>query len=65
MESVPMIFAGMVFALFGGALLVWAGVRVGHREPVAQGVSPVASAALALLASGAALVVGVWCLARR
>ncbi|MER6559215.1 hypothetical protein ABT300_16040 [Streptomyces sp. NPDC001027] len=64
MENGPMIFAGMVFALFGGALLVWTAVRVGHREPVAQGVSPVASAALALLASCAALAVGVWCLAR-
>ncbi|KRD18841.1 MULTISPECIES: hypothetical protein [unclassified Streptomyces] len=64
MESVSMIFAGMVFALFGGGLLVWTAVRVGQRQPVAHGVSPVASAALALLASCAALAVGVWCLAR-
>ncbi|MEH0556984.1 hypothetical protein [Streptomyces sp. B21-101] len=64
MESVSMIFAGMVFSLFGGGLLVWTAVRVGQREPVAHGVSPVASAALALLASCAALAVGVWCLAR-
>ncbi|MET7651567.1 MULTISPECIES: hypothetical protein [unclassified Streptomyces] len=60
MESGPAIFTGTVFALFGSALLVWTAVRVRHREPVAQGVSPVASATLATLASVAALAVGVW-----
>jgi hypothetical protein len=64
MESGPVIFAGMVFALFGGVLLVWTAVRVRHREPVAQGVSPVASAALATLAAAVALVAGVWCFTR-
>ena len=61
MESGPAIFAGLVFALFGGALLLWTAVRVRHREPVAQGVNPVASATLASLAAVAALLLGTWC----
>ncbi|GGQ89423.1 MULTISPECIES: hypothetical protein [Streptomyces] len=64
MESAPAIFAGTVFALFGGALLMWTAVRVWHREPVAHGVSPVASAALATLSSVGALALGVWCFTR-
>ncbi|WP_330348764.1 hypothetical protein [Streptomyces sp. NBC_00582] len=64
MESGPAIFAGTVFALFGGALLVWTAVRARHREPVAQGVSPVASATLATLAAVVALAVGAWCFTR-
>jgi hypothetical protein len=51
----------LVFALFGGALLLWTVVRVRHREPVAQGVNPVASATLASLAAIAALLLGTWC----
>ncbi|MFJ9631413.1 hypothetical protein ACIQPR_44320 [Streptomyces sp. NPDC091280] len=61
MESGPAIFAGLVFALFGGALLLWTAVRVRHREPVAQGVNPVASATLAGVVALAALFVGTWC----
>ncbi|MGQ4433256.1 MULTISPECIES: hypothetical protein [unclassified Streptomyces] len=61
MESGPAIFAGLVFALFGGALLLWTVVRVRHREPVAQGVNPVASATLASLAAVGALLLGTWC----
>ncbi|WP_262061203.1 hypothetical protein [Streptomyces sp. STR69] len=61
MESGPAIFAGLVFALFGGALLLWTVVRVRHREPVAQGVNPVASATLASVVSLAALLLGTWC----
>ncbi|MBY8341179.1 hypothetical protein LXH13_19105 [Streptomyces spinosirectus] len=61
MESGPAIFAGVVFALFGGALLVWTLARVRHGEPVAHGVSPVASAAVASLAAVIALIFGVWC----
>lgn len=64
MESGPAIFTGMVFALFGGGLLVWTAVRVRQRQPVAQGVSPVASATVATLAAVVALAVGAWCLAR-
>lgn len=64
MESGPAIFAGTVFALFGGGLLVWTATRLRHREPVAHGVSPVASVTLASLASVAALAVGVWCFTR-
>ncbi|MET7484037.1 hypothetical protein [Streptomyces sp. NPDC005538] len=61
MESGPAIFAGLVFALFGGALLLWTVVRVRHREPVAQGVNPVASATLASLVAVVALLLGTWC----
>ena len=64
MESGPAIFAGVVFALFGGALLAWTVARVRHREPVAHGVNPVASAALASLASVIMLVLATWCLTR-
>ncbi|MFJ3231659.1 hypothetical protein [Streptomyces sp. NPDC086787] len=64
MESGPAIFAGAVFALFGGALLVWTGARVRHREPVAQGVNQVASATLAGLAALVALCLGTYCLTR-
>ncbi|MFG2262968.1 hypothetical protein [Streptomyces sp. NPDC048720] len=64
MESGPAIFAGVVFALFGGALLVWTGVRVRHREPVAHGVSPVASAALAGTVGILALGLAAYCLTR-
>ncbi|WP_210594035.1 hypothetical protein [Streptomyces sp. GESEQ-35] len=64
MESGPAIFAGVVFALFGGGLLVWTAVRVRHREPVAHGVSPVASATLATVAAVIALILGTWCFTR-
>ncbi|MEU6352924.1 hypothetical protein ABZ896_26960 [Streptomyces sp. NPDC047072] len=62
MESGPAIFAGVVFALFGGCLLVWTAIRVRHREPVVLGVSPVASATVATLAALTALALGTWCL---
>ncbi|MFE4665740.1 hypothetical protein ACFRI7_07455 [Streptomyces sp. NPDC056716] len=64
MESGPAIFAGVVFGLFGGGLLLWTAVRVRRREPVALGVSPGASAVLTTLASVAALVIAAWCFAR-
>ncbi|MEV6763810.1 hypothetical protein AB0N16_24880 [Streptomyces sp. NPDC051105] len=64
MESGPAIFAGVVFALFGGALLVWTGIRVRRGEPVAHGVSQVASATLASLAAVIVLGVGAYCLTR-
>ncbi|MGW3647731.1 hypothetical protein [Streptomyces sp. NPDC000878] len=64
MESGPAIFAGVVFALFGGGLLVWTAARVRNRAPVALGVSPVASAALASVVALVALGVGAWCLTR-
>lgn len=64
MESGPAIFAGAVFALFGGVLLVWTGTRVRRGEPVAQGVSQVASATLASLAAVVSLGLGAYCLTR-
>ncbi|MDG4861981.1 hypothetical protein P8605_27950 [Streptomyces sp. T-3] len=64
MESGPAIFAGTVFALFGAGLLLWTGARVLHRAPVADGVNPVASAALGSLAGVGALMLGVWCFTR-
>ncbi|WP_037682685.1 hypothetical protein [Streptomyces griseus] len=64
MESGPAIFAGVVFALFGGGLLAWTATRVRHGEPVVDGVSPVASATLATLVSVASLALGAWCFTR-
>lgn len=64
MESGPAIFAGAAFALFGAALLLWTGVRVLHREPVAYGVAPGAAAALTTLFGAAFLLLGVWCFGR-
>ncbi|MFF8191875.1 hypothetical protein ACF05L_13720 [Streptomyces bobili] len=64
MESGPAIFAGMMFAMFGGGLLVWTAARVRQRQPVALGVSPVASATVATLVAVAALAVGAWCFTR-
>ncbi|GAA3497414.1 hypothetical protein GCM10019016_045170 [Streptomyces prasinosporus] len=64
MESGPAIFAGLVFCLFGGGLLAWTTTRARQRRPVAHGVSPVASATVAGLASMIFLVLGAWCLTR-
>ncbi|GGQ60695.1 hypothetical protein [Streptomyces flaveolus] len=64
MESGPAIFAGLVFALFGGGLLVWTVTRVRHGRPVALGVRPVASATVASAVAVAALAAGAWCLTR-
>ncbi|MGW7256103.1 hypothetical protein [Streptomyces sp. NPDC054834] len=64
MESGPAIFAGAVFALFGAALLVWTVTRVRRGEPVALGVSQVASVTLAGLAAVIALSLGTYCLTR-
>ncbi|MGW5258857.1 hypothetical protein [Streptomyces sp. NPDC004012] len=64
MESGPAIFAGTVFALFGAGLLTWTATRLYRREPVAEGVSRVASATLASLVALAALAAGAWCLTR-
>ncbi|MET7365340.1 hypothetical protein ABZS61_05835 [Streptomyces sp. NPDC005566] len=64
MESVTAVFAGSAFALFGTALLIWTGARTIHRAPVAHGVSPVASTALATLFGVLFLVLGVWCFTR-
>ncbi|MFD6551963.1 hypothetical protein [Streptomyces sp. NPDC058398] len=64
MESGPAIFAGMVFALFGGGILAWTVVRMRRGEPVAHGVNHVASATLAGVAGSGALALGVWCFTR-
>ncbi len=64
MERGSAIFAGVVFALFGGGLLLWTAVRVRQHRPVAEGVSPVASATLAGLVSVVALIFGTWCFSR-
>ncbi|GAA3299563.1 hypothetical protein [Streptomyces cinereospinus] len=61
MESGPAIFTGVVFALFGGGLLVWTATRTRRREPVAHGVNPVASATLAGIAAVISLTLGAWC----
>jgi hypothetical protein len=64
MESVTAIFAGVVFALFGGALLAWTGTRVRRGEPVAHGVNRVASATVASVAATASLALAAYCLTR-
>jgi hypothetical protein len=64
MERGPAIFTGVVFALFGSGLLTWTSVRIRQREPVAHGVSPVASVTLASLVSVIALILGTWCFSR-
>jgi hypothetical protein len=64
MESGPAIFTGSVFALFGSGLLLWTAVRLRHRAPVAHEVNPVASAAVAVFAGAAALLLAVWCFTR-
>lgn len=64
MESGPAIFAGLVFALFGAGLLLWTGIRVVHRAPVAHGVRTSAAATLAALAGSGALALAVWCFTR-
>ncbi|WP_030342629.1 hypothetical protein [Streptomyces sp. NRRL S-1022] len=64
MESGPAIFAGVVFALFGGGLLAWTGTRLRRGEPVAVGVNRVASAAVASVAAAAALALSGYCLTR-
>ncbi|MET9522757.1 hypothetical protein [Streptomyces coeruleorubidus] len=64
MESEPAIFAGAVFSLFGGGLLAWTVTRVRRHQPVAQGVSPVASATLASVVALLALAAGTWCFTR-
>lgn len=63
-EAGPAVFAGTVFVLFGGALLLWTAVRVHHRAPVADGAGLVASAALAALAGALFLAAGVWSFTR-
>lgn len=64
MESGPAIFVGVVFALFGGGLLLWTARRLRRGEPVAQGVRPVMSATLASVVAVTALVLGAWCFAQ-
>ncbi|MGW7606531.1 hypothetical protein ACWGKW_04485 [Streptomyces sp. NPDC054766] len=64
MENGPAIFAGVVFALFGGGLVSWTVVRVRQGEPVAHGVNRVASATLTSVAGSAALALGMWCFTR-
>ncbi|MFJ5999602.1 hypothetical protein [Streptomyces sp. NPDC092370] len=64
MESEPAIFAGVVFSLFGGGLLVWTAICVGRHRPVAHGVRPVPSAALSGVVSVLALAIGTWCFSR-
>ncbi|MEV5357515.1 hypothetical protein ACIPM2_31375 [Streptomyces sp. NPDC086081] len=64
MESEPAIFAGTVFSLFGGGLLAWTVTRVRRHRPVAEGVSPLASATVASVVAVLALAVGTWCFTR-
>ncbi|MER5632651.1 hypothetical protein CP967_18720 [Streptomyces nitrosporeus] len=64
MESATAVFAGTAFTLFGAALLVWTGARTVRRAPVAHGVSPAVSTALATVFGVLFVLLGVWCLTR-
>ncbi|MEU3096912.1 hypothetical protein ABZ690_19500 [Streptomyces sp. NPDC006967] len=64
MESGPAVFAGMVFCLFGAALLAWTVTRARQHRPVAQDVSPIASITVAGVAAVIALALGAWCFTR-
>jgi hypothetical protein len=64
MESGPAIFAGAAFTLFGTGLLLWTGVRVAQRAPVAHGVSPAAAVAWSLVAGSGFVTLGAWCFSR-
>jgi hypothetical protein len=59
METAPGIFAGVVFAVFGAALLAWTVTRSLRREPVVHGGGP-AAAAVAGFCGVVSLLVGVW-----
>ncbi|MGE9695078.1 MULTISPECIES: hypothetical protein [unclassified Streptomyces] len=63
-ESLPGVFAGAVFLLFGGCLLVWTCARLALRAPVAEGVRTGTAVALALLFSVGSLGLGAWCFGR-
>lgn len=62
MESAPAGFAGTVFTLFGGALLLWTGARAVLGAPVVEGASPRAAAALSLFFGAGTLATGLWLL---
>ncbi|MER5489691.1 hypothetical protein ACSMX9_11770 [Streptomyces sp. LE64] len=64
MESAPAIFAGLVFALFGAALLVWTGARLWQGLPVAEGVARTRSATVAATVGALALLLALWCFAQ-
>lgn len=63
-ESGPAACAGAVFTVFGAGLLLWTWIRLRHRAPVVDGVNPLASATLAVLAAAGALTLGWWCFSR-
>ncbi|MFE6689672.1 hypothetical protein ACFVFQ_24740 [Streptomyces sp. NPDC057743] len=58
MDSGPAGFAGAAFALFGGGLLLWAGVCARTGQPVAVGYGRVAGAVTAVLAGAGFLALG-------
>jgi hypothetical protein len=62
MESGPAAFAGTALAVFGVALLLWTSTRTRLRQPVAEGVHPVAALALAAGFGLLSLVLGAWLL---
>ncbi|MFD7546048.1 hypothetical protein ACFV0R_13600 [Streptomyces sp. NPDC059578] len=64
MESAPAIFAGLVFALFGAALLVWTGTRLRQGLPVADGVDRAVSVTVATGVGVVALTLAAWCFTR-
>jgi hypothetical protein len=63
-DSLPAVFAGAVFLVFGGCLLGWTCVRLALGAPVAEGARRGTAAALALLFSVSSLGLGLWCFGR-
>jgi hypothetical protein len=62
MESGPAAFAGSALAVFGAALLLWTSTRTRLRQPVAEGVHPVAALALTAGFGLLSVVLGGWLL---
>lgn len=62
MESGPAAFAGTSLAVFGVALLLWISTRTRLRQPVAEGVHPVAAIVLAAGFGLLSMVLGAWLL---
>ncbi|MFR9672856.1 hypothetical protein [Streptomyces sp. TR06-5] len=58
MESGPAVFAGTALTVFGVALLLWTSTRARLRQPVAEGVHPVAAIALAAAFGVVSLALG-------
>jgi hypothetical protein len=62
MESGPAAFAGVVFVVFGAALLLWTGARLRAGEPVVEGKPRVTAAVLSVIFGVISFMTGGWVL---